>query len=727
MTKPSNYESVAGLSLHPALRAFVEGEVLPGARLEPSAFWSGLAAIIAELAPRHRELLAVRDDLQAKIDTWHIERKGKPHDAVAYEQFLRDIGYLVPAPAADAYQVATKNVDAEIGTLAGPQLVVPLSNARYALNAANARWGSLYDALYGTDAIPETDGAEKGKAFNPTRAGRVIARVRAFLDQAVPLTKGSHADATSYVVERGKLEVTLADGSKTGLQSAAQFAGFTGPRHEPKSVLLINNGLHMELIIDREHAVGQLDSAGIADVVIEAAISIIMDLEDAVSAVDAEDKVTVYRNWQRLMDGSLSSEFSKGGRTVTRKLVEDRVFTAPGGSELVLHGRSTMLVRNVGHHMFTDAVLDEAGNAVPEAILDAAITVASAAQDIRGENAVRNSRTGSVYVVKPKMHGPDEVGLSDLLFKRIEELVGLPKYTMKIGVMDEERRTSANLAACMSKVRDRTVFINTGFLDRTGDEIHASMEAGPMMRKAEMASATWLKAYEANNVDVGIARNLPGRAQIGKGMWAAPDQMAALLDKKIAHPRAGASTAWVPTPTAAVLHAMHYHLVDVASVQDGLRSKEQASLTELLTIPLATRDYSANEIKAELENNLQGLLGYVVRWVGQGVGVSTVPDLDDVRLMEDRATLRISSQHVANWLHHGIVGEEQVRETMRRMAAVVDRQNAGTEGYKPLAPGFDSPAFKAAEDLVFTGRTQPNGYTEHVLHIRRREAKALSA
>jgi len=721
------YESVAGLSVHPALRAFVEQEVLPGARLEPAAFWSGLSEIIRDLAPRHHELLAIRGELQTQINAWHLEHKGKPHDATAYEQFLRDIGYLVAAPAADAYQVATKNVDAEIGTIAGPQLVVPLSNARYALNAANARWGSLYDALYSTDAIPATDGTEKGKAFNPARARLVIARVRAFLDQAVPLAAGSHADAASYIVERGKLQVTLADGTKTGLRSVAQFAGFTGPRHEPKSVLLVNNGLHMELVFDREHQVGALDAAGMSDVVIEAAISIIMDLEDAVSAVDAEDKVVVYRNWQRLMDGSLSSEFSKDGKTVTRKLVEDRAFTAPGGGTLTLHGRSTMLVRNVGHHMFTDAVLDEAGNPVPEAILDAAITVASAAQDIRGENAVRNSRTGSVYVVKPKMHGPDEIGLSDLLFKRIEELVGLPKYTMKIGVMDEERRTSANLAACMSRVRDRTVFINTGFLDRTGDEIHTSMEAGPMMRKSEMASATWLKAYEANNVDVGIARNLPGRAQIGKGMWAAPDQMAGLLDKKIAHPLAGASTAWVPTPTAAVLHAMHYHLVNVAAVQDELRSREHVSLADLLTIPLATRSYSSDEIKAELENNLQGLLGYVVRWVGQGVGVSTVPDLDDVRLMEDRATLRISSQHVANWLRHGIVGETEVRETMRRMAAVVDRQNAETEGYKPLAPNFDSPAFKAAEDLIFNGRTQPSGYTEHVLHARRREAKAPSA
>ena len=717
------HANASGLKVDLALKAFVDNEVLPPAGLDADAFWGGLAEIIRDLVPRHRELLAIRDEMQAKIDAYHRERKGKAHDAAHYEAFLREIGYLVPEPAPDAYAVATKNVDAEIGTLAGPQLVVPLSNARYVLNAANARWGSLYDAFYGTDAL---DGAPPPSGpFDPTRAGRVVARVKAWLDEVAPLADGSHAAAKGYAIEKGKLLVTLENG-QTGLTNPQQLAGFKGPRHAPESVLLVNNGLHIELVVDPENPVGKLDAAGISDVVIEAALSTIMDLEDAVSAVDAADKIVAYRNWQQLMDGSLAADITKSGKTFTRKLTDDRTFTTPGGAKLTLSGRSTMLVRNVGHHMFTDAVLDADGQPVPEAILDAAITVASAIPDIRGENAVRNSRTGSVYVVKPKMHGPDEVGLSDALFKRIEELLGLPKYTMKIGVMDEERRTSINLAACLSKVRDRTAFINTGFLDRTGDEIHTSIEAGAVVRKAEMKSSAWIKAYEANNVDIGIARNLPGRAQIGKGMWAAPDLLSGLLKEKIGQPRAGASTAWVPTPTAATLHALHYHAVDVRQVQDDLKGKRQDALAALLTIPLATRSYTPEEIQAELDNNLQGLLGYVVRWVDQGVGCSTVPDLDGVRLMEDRATLRISSQHVANWLHHGLVSETQVRETMRSMAKIVDQQNEGTQGYRPMAPDFDGPAYKAAEDLVFQGRAQPNGYTEHVLHARRREAKALA-
>jgi malate synthase len=725
VTIPDSYRLAAGLAVHPILHAFVETEVLPSARLEPGPFWRELASIIRDLAPMHRELLAIRDAMQGKIDAWHRQNKDKPHNAAAYEAFLREIDYLRDPPAPDAYQVATKNVDAEIGIVAGPQLVVPLADTADVLSAANGRWGSLYDALYATDAVPETDETARGTTYNPARGAAVAARVRDFLDEVAPLDGMSHSETTAYIIECGRLLAVSENGGRYGLKSPDKLAGFSGPRHAPTAILIANNNLHIEIAIDPESAIGQSDKAGIADVIIESAVSTIMDLEDAIAAVDAEDKVAAYRNWLGLMSGTLTHRIEKSGTRIERTQQGDRSYTTPAGTNLTLHGRSLMLVRNVGHHMFTDAILDENGEKVPEAILDCAITVASAVQDIRGENKIRNSRTGSVYIVKPKMHGSDEVGLADLLFKRIEELVGLPKYTMKIGTMDEERRTSLNLAGCLSRVRDRTVFINTGFLDRTGDEIHTAMEAGPVVRKAEMKQTAWIKAYENNNVDVGIARNLPGRAQIGKGMWAAPDRMADLIAEKIGHPRSGATVAWVPSPTAATLHALHYHAIDVSAVQNGLRGRARAGTLEgLLTLPLATRTYSVEEIEEELENNLQCILGYVVRWVDQGIGCSTVPDIHGLGLMEDRATLRISSQHVANWLLHGIVSKTQVHQAMRRMAELVDRQNAADKDYLPMAPAFDGPAFKAAEDLVFEGRSQPNGYTEAILHARRREAKA---
>ncbi|WP_448956710.1 malate synthase G [Labrys neptuniae] len=725
MPKPMGYDAVEGLWVHPTLRTFVEREVLPGTGVEPAAFWSGLAAIVVELAPRHREAVAAREILQARIDAYHREHKDGPHDAEMYQQFLRDIGYLVPSPAADAYRVATKNVDAELGTLPGPQLVVPLTDPCQALSAVNARWCSLYDALYGSDVIPQTEGAEEGSTFNPIRAGHVIGHVRAFLDQAASLARGSHALAASYAIEHGELEVTLTDGSRTGLASG-RLAGFSGPRHAPSSIVLVNNGLHIQLVIDKNHAVGKLDGAAIADVVIEAVVSVVMDLEDTVAGVDAEDKVAAYRTWQRLMNGSLRVDVLKADHTTTLELAGDRIFTTPSGGTLQLSGRALMLVRNVGHHLFTDAVLCQAGDPVPEAIVDAAITVGCAIKDIRGENTIPNSRTGSVYVIKPKMHGPEEVGLSDLLFKYIEELFGLPKYTMKIGVMDEERRTSANLSACLSRVRDRTVLLNTGSPERVADEIRTSMEAGPVLRQAEMVDGAWYKAYQANSVDVGIARNLPGRAQIGRGRWTAPESMAMMMDKAIAHPRAGASTTWVPTTTAAALHAMHYHLVDVRSAQRELHGGQQAAQADLLAIPMAVRDYSADEIAAELESNLHSLLGYVVGWIGSGAGLSSIPDSADVRRTQDRATLAVASLHVANWLHHGIVSKDQVREAMRKMAIIVDRQNAAAPRYHPLALNFDGPAFKAAEDLVFKNRVQPNGYVEAILWSYRRQAKSPS-